>query len=135
VLSGFVDNWMAGQFDTAVSRWVYRHRWPHLILRRWVWFWTANRLDEPAGWRFRFHPGNRDLFYGLDVTRCGIVAFLAGQGAADLAPLICRGDEAITRFLPPGVEFRRTQVIAQGAPYCDFRYHNVPAPPRQDVPA
>jgi hypothetical protein len=100
---------------------VYRHRLSHLLLRR-AWFASANQLDEPDGWLFRYHVGRPGLFYGVDVTRCGILRFLAAQGAPELAPLMCRGDYQITRYLPPGVTFERSQVIAEGASYCDFRY-------------
>jgi hypothetical protein len=116
---------MDGQFDTAVARWVYAHRVPHLLVRRW-WFWMANVLNEPMGWRFRFSRPGPGVFYAVDVTRCGIVRFLVAQGAAELAPLMCRGDYQITRFLPRGVRFARTQVIADGASYCDFRYLDSP---------
>lgn len=125
ILSGFVSAWMQGQFETCPARWVYAHRRPHLLLRR-CWFISANLVNEPAGWRFRFVPGRPGLFYGVDVTRCGIATFLAAQGAADLGPLLCRGDHEITCYLPPGVRFERTQVIAEGAPYCDFRYLDSP---------
>jgi hypothetical protein len=121
VVSGFVANWMDGQFDRALVRWAYAHRVPHLLLRRW-WFWTANLLDEPNGWRFRFLKRAPGRFYGVDVTRCGIVRFLVAQGAPELAPIMCRGDYQIAKYLPPDVTFERTQVIAEGAPHCDFRY-------------
>ncbi|WP_340681417.1 L-2-amino-thiazoline-4-carboxylic acid hydrolase [Amycolatopsis coloradensis] len=121
LISRFVSRWMDGQFDTAVSRWGYARRGPHLLFRR-FWFSTANILDEPDGWRFRFRRGEPGLFYGVDVTRCGIVRFLVDQGPPELAPLLCQGDFRITRYLPTGVAFERTQVIAEGAPFCGFRY-------------
>ncbi|WP_346109852.1 L-2-amino-thiazoline-4-carboxylic acid hydrolase [Nonomuraea maheshkhaliensis] len=125
LIERFVACWMRGQFASPVVRWIYRHRWAHLLLRRW-WFWTANLLDEPAGWRFRFLRGDEDLFYGVDVTRCGIVRFLSQQGAPELDPLMCRGDFQITAFLPAGVTFARSQTLAERAPHCDFRYLTVP---------
>lgn len=121
LISRFVANWVDGQFGTGPSRWIYRHRLSHLLLRRW-WFWTANRADDPDGWRFQFIKGGPGLFYGVDVTRCGIVLFLAAQGAPELGPVMCRADYQIARYLPPGVTFHRTQVIAEEAPFCDFRY-------------
>jgi hypothetical protein len=120
-LSSFVNAWMRGQFESGAVRWVYAHRWTHRLLRRY-WFASANLLDEPDGWRFRFLPARSGLFYGVDVTRCGIVTYLTANGAADLAPMLCRGDHAITCYLPPGVRFERGQVIAEGAAICDFRY-------------
>jgi hypothetical protein len=63
------------------------------------------------------------LFYGVNVTRCGLAKYLNQEGAPELASVICRGDHHIEKYLPRGVEFKRTQVIAEGAPYCDFRYY------------
>ena len=121
IVSGFVGAWMRGQFESGAVRWVYAHRWSHLLLRR-SWFASANARDEANGWSFRFIPGGAGLFYGVDVARCGIVTFLTANGAAELGPILCRGDYAIARYLPSGVRFERSQVIAEGAPFCDFRY-------------
>ncbi len=121
LMSRYVANWTDGQFSSVLSRWIYGHRLSHLLLRRW-WFWTANRADDPDGWRFRFIKDGPGLFYGVDITRCGIVRFLAAQGAPELGPVMCQADYQIARYLPPRVTFRRTQVIAEGAPFCDFRY-------------
>jgi hypothetical protein len=59
----------------------------------------------------------------VDVTRCGIVDYLVKQDAAELAPILCRGDFHITKYLPQGIAFNRTRVIAEGGEYCDFRYY------------
>lgn len=92
-------------------------------------------VDEPGGWRFRFAKDGPGLFYAVDVTRCGIVRFLTAEGAPELAPLLCGGDYQIGKYLPPGVTFQRTQVIAEGAPFCDFRYLNSTSPPPKMVSA
>jgi hypothetical protein len=130
----FVDIWMDGQFDTWIARAVYGNRLLHRLYRRW-WVWSANRADEADGWRFTYVPPRGALYYGIDVTRCGIVTFLARQGAAELAPVLCRGDLRIRKHLPRGVEFRRTGVLAEGAPVCDFRYYaSPPGRGKADVP-
>jgi len=79
-------------------------------------------MDEPDGQKFEFLPPAGDLYYGVNVVRCGMVKFLSQMGAPEIGPLLCRGDLHTQRYLPKGV-FRRTQVIAEGGPYCDFRYY------------
>ena len=122
LLQSFVDNWMDGQFERWISRKVYANRTLHLLFRHW-WFRSANRVDELDGWRFQMIAPEKNLFYGVNVTRCGVVNYLVTQGAPELAPIMCRGDFQITKHLPRGVEFKRTRVIAEGGEYCDFRYY------------
>jgi hypothetical protein len=123
LVQSFVNNWMDGQFDRWIARKAYANRSLHLLFRRW-WFRSANRVDELDGWRFEMAPPEKGLFYGVNVTRCGIVNYLVNQGVPELAPIMCRGDFHITKYLPRRVEFKRTQVIAEGGEYCDFRYYN-----------
>lgn len=122
LVQSFVNNWMDGQFDRWIARKFYAQRTLHLLFRRW-WFRSANRVDELDGWRFQMTSPEKNLFYGVNVTRCGVVNYLVKQSAPELAPIMCRGDFQITKYLPQGIEFKRTQVIAEGGEYCDFRYY------------
>lgn len=118
----FVNNWMDGQFDRWIARKVYANRFLHRLYRM-RWFLTVNQADEAAAQKFEIIPPQGNLFYGVNVVRCGVVKYLATEGAPELAPLICRGDNHIGKYLPRNVEFKRAHVIAEGAPYCDFRYY------------
>jgi hypothetical protein len=122
LIQPFVNNWMDGQFDRWIARRVYANRTLHRMYRRW-WFSDINRADEPDGQKFEFLPPAGDLFYGVNVTRCGMLKFLTRMGAPELTPFICRGDFHIYKYLPNGIEFKRTQVIAEGGERCDFRYY------------
>jgi hypothetical protein len=122
LIQPFVNNWMDGQFDRWIARRVYANRTLHRMYRRW-WFSDINRADEPDGQKFEFLPPAGALFYGVNVTRCGMLKFLTRMGAPELAPFICRGDFHIYKYLPKGIEFKRTQVIAEGGERCDFRYY------------
>lgn len=122
LIQPFVDNWMDGQFDRWIARAVYANRTLHLLYRR-TWFADINRADEPDGQKFEFLPPAGDLFYGVNVIRCGMGKFLAQMGAPEIAPFLCRGDLHIQKYLPKGIVFKRTQVIVEGASYCDFRYY------------
>jgi hypothetical protein len=121
LIQPFVDNWMDGQFDRRIARVVYANRALHRLYRRY-WFATTNRADEPDGQRFEYLPPAGDLYYGVNVVRCGVVKLLNAQRAPEIAPFVCRGDDHIRKYLPRGVDFRRTQVIAEGGALCDFRY-------------
>jgi hypothetical protein len=122
LIQPFVNNWMDGQFDRWIARTIYANRTLHRIYRRW-WFADINRADEPDGQKFEFLPPAGNLYYGVNVTRCGMVKFLNRMGAPELGPFICRGDYHIQKNLPPGIEFKRTQVIVEGGQCCDFRYY------------
>ena len=122
LIQPFVNNWMDGQFDRWIARRIYANRTLHRMYRRW-WFSDINRADEPDGQKFEFLPPAGDLFYGVNVMRCGMLKFLARMGAPELTPFICRGDFHIYKYLPDGIEFKRTQVIAEGGERCDFRYY------------
>lgn len=122
LVQAFVNNWMDGQFD----RWIARQVWANPVLHRLYrvrWFRAVDRADEPDGQWFEYVEPQGNLFYGVNVPRCGLVKYLNREGAPELASVICRGDHHIEKYLPRNVEFKRTQVIAEGAPYCDFRYY------------
>jgi L-2-amino-thiazoline-4-carboxylic acid hydrolase len=122
LITPFVDNWMDGQFDRWIARKVYANRTLHLLYRRW-WFYDVNRADDPDGQKFEFLPPSGDLFYGVNVTRCGLMKFLTRMGEPELTRYICQGDFHIQKYLPKGIAFKRTQVIAEGGAFCDFRYY------------
>lgn len=121
-VQSFANNWMEGQFDRWIARFVYANRILHRAYRL-KWFRTANKVDEPDGQKFEMIANEPNLYYGVNVTRCGIVKFLKQENAPEIAHLLCNGDYHICRFLPRGIEFRRTKVIADGATVCDFRYY------------
>ncbi len=122
LIQPFVNNWMDGQFDRRIARTVYANPTLHLFYRRW-WFNRVNRADESDGQKFEFLPLAGDLFYGVNVVRCGIAKFLSQMGAPEIIPFICQGDIHIQKYLPKGITFERTKTIGAGDSYCDFRYY------------
>jgi hypothetical protein len=112
---------MDGQFDRWIARKVYANPLLHRLFRL-QWFRSSNKADESDGQRFEILKQKGNLFYGMNVTRCGVVKYLDREGAPELAILTCRGDDQIVKFLPKNIAFQRSQVIAEGAPHCDFRY-------------
>jgi hypothetical protein len=58
-----------------------------------------------------------------NITRCRYAEFFKGLGEPELGGiLLCDSDFHIAEIGAANVEFKRTQTIMQGAPYCDFRY-------------
>lgn len=58
-----------------------------------------------------------------NVTRCSYAEFFKALGEPELGRfLLCDLDHDVAEIGAPDVEFKRTQTIMQGAPYCDFRY-------------
>lgn len=58
-----------------------------------------------------------------NVTRCAYAEFFKSLGEPELGGiLLCDSDFHIADVGGPDVDFKRTQTIMQGAPYCDFRY-------------
>lgn len=121
LMQSFVNNWMDGQFEKRLARKIYANPILHRLFRK-FWFAMCNRAGEPDGQKFEYLPPQGNLFYGVNVIQCGNVKFLEQMGMPEIGPLLCEGDRQICKYLPPGVDFRRTQTIAEGAAYCDFRY-------------
>ena len=58
-----------------------------------------------------------------NVIRCQYAEFFKSLGEPELGGiLLCDSDFHIADVGGSNVEFKRTQTIMQGAPYCDFRY-------------
>jgi len=58
-----------------------------------------------------------------NITRCQYAEFFKSLGEPELGGiLLCDSDFHIADVGGANVEFKRTQTIMQGAPYCDFRY-------------
>ncbi|NAY90785.1 hypothetical protein GTQ34_02540 [Muricauda sp. JGD-17] len=121
LIQPFVNMWMDAQFNSWTVRKVYGSRFLHRLYRRY-WFARTNKVNDLEGQRFEYVRPYGDLFYGVNVTRCGHVNFLKKMNAPELAPFMCQADFYIQKFLPKGIKFERSQVIAEGASYCDFRY-------------
>ena len=60
-----------------------------------------------------------DFEFGVDYTECGIVKYLAREGAPELAPYLCWLD--YPQFAAMRLRLDRTETLAQGGQRCDFR--------------
>ena len=57
---------------------------------------------------------------GYNYHRCGICRLCMDEGCFELAKYLCRLDFVMADMM--GMKLERTQTIAEGADYCDFRY-------------
>jgi hypothetical protein len=76
----------------------------------------------------------------FNVVRCRYAEMYRALGLADLgASLSCQRDFALIEGFNPEIKLMRGQTLMQGAPYCDFRFRRVEAPPNDstgpDVPS
>ena len=62
----------------------------------------------------------KEFDWGVDYVGCGNYNFMKAQGAEEFAPYVCMSDIALGDALGWGLI--RTQTIADGCQYCDFRF-------------
>jgi len=66
-------------------------------------------------------PGPGDNFeFGINYRACGFCKFAAKHGDQDILPNICAVDSAA--YAVRGIHLDRTQTLASGATYCNFRF-------------
>jgi len=66
-------------------------------------------------------PGPNDTFeFGVNYRSCGFCKFASEHGDLDILPHICGLDFAAYDLR--GIRLERTQTLAHGAPYCNFRF-------------
>ena len=61
-----------------------------------------------------------DFVLGYDYHTCGICNLCRDEGCFELAKYLCRMDYVLADMM--GMKLTRTQNIAEGGKYCDFRY-------------
>ena len=87
-----------------------------------------NETNYPENWKFEFIDENKSKF-GMNIHECALHKFYKKHGGEELLPYICMSDYAIY-YLIKNVEMKRTQTIAGGADFCDFRLQKGGATPR-----
>ena len=81
----------------------------------------SQKKEYEFDWVSEYVEGDGEEFqYGLNMHECGAVKFWKKQGLEEFVPYLCLSDW-IT-WQRSNVIASRTQTIASGADYCDFRY-------------
>lgn len=70
---------------------------------------------------------NDDFELGYDYHTCGICSLCRDEGCFELAKYLCRMDYVLADMMH--MRLVRTQTIAEGATYCDFRYSRIDSTP------
>jgi len=64
-----------------------------------------------------------DTAFAINMTRCQFAEYFHEIGEPEIGALLtCGVDFATQAKLRPNWEFKRTQTLTKGAPYCDFRW-------------
>jgi len=115
----------ASFYDSVPTRWLMRWQGRRLLGRK---FQDQRRHAAaisqqrryPDDWVFEVVEGDGQAFaFGVDDTECGVVKYLAREGAPELAPYLCWIDYPL--FAAMHVRLDRTETLAQGGQRCDFR--------------
>ena len=80
---------------------------------------SRKRLYE-NDWVVDILPGNGEYDLGYDYHECGACKLCKDEGCPELAAYICKMDFVLADMM--NMKLVRTGTIAEGAPYCDFRY-------------
>ena len=91
---------------------------------------AMNEKKYENNWIMEFVDGDKKTFnWGINAHQCAIHKFYLENGGEELAPYICLQDYAMHQpFKKKG--FRRSQTLAGGGEYCDFRLKKGKSTPR-----
>jgi hypothetical protein len=115
----------ASFYNSVPTRWLMRWQGRRLLSRT---FQDQRRHEAaisqqrryPEDWVFEVVEGDgHDFDFGVDYTECGVVKYLAREGAPELAPYGCWVDYPL--FAAMHLRLDRTETLAQGGQRCDFR--------------
>jgi L-2-amino-thiazoline-4-carboxylic acid hydrolase len=113
----------------------YLNKTPKPLLKLMGWWkftpFAKNRLKNRAAQSQQRHYPNDFVFFfvegdgknfdwGVDYTECAICKLYKQEGAENFARYLCPLDVAMSERMGLGLE--RTQTLAEGAGYCDFRF-------------
>ena len=82
----------------------------------------SQQRDQPFDWVCEYVDGgdNEDFAYGMNMMQCGNVDLWKKYGIEQYTPYLCLVDWP--GWKASEIEASRTQTLAHGASYCDFRY-------------
>jgi hypothetical protein len=106
-------------------------RWKRWLLRRFMFSGLVRKIVERRArkqqkvrfgdFEVEYVVGEGDDFdWGVDYLQCGNHSFALQHGGAEFAPYICMSDIALSDAMGWGLI--RTQTLADGCRYCNFRF-------------
>jgi hypothetical protein len=86
---------------------------------------VMDRLFPAPGWQYEVTEDNAKSF-AFNIHHCFYHEVLKHYDATELTPVFCKLDDYVMAAMPPSIRWERTQTIAEGAEFCDFRWDYVP---------
>lgn len=93
---------------------------PKKMPARLQWSEESHKHKYENDWVVDILPGTAEYDLGYDYHECGICKLCQDEGCPELAAYLCRMDYVLADIMH--MKLVRTGTIAEGAPYCDFRY-------------
>lgn len=93
---------------------------PGKLSGRMRWAEESHKRKFENDWVVDVLEGNGQYELGYNYHECGICRLCQDEGCFELAKYLCRLDFVLADIM--GMELLRTQTIAEGADFCDFRY-------------
>lgn len=90
------------------------------IPRRLKWAEESKKRINENNWVLDVLPGCEEYNLGYNYYECGICKICKDEGCFELAKYLCQLDFMMADLM--NAKLVRTQTIAEGADYCDFRY-------------
>jgi len=105
--------------------------WRRRLIKRLMFSWVVKKMFERRAqkgengnfgdFEVEYMAGHRGEYdFGVNYLRCGNIEFMKKHGGEEFAPYICMSDIALSDAMGWGL--KRTQTLADGCPYCDFRF-------------
>ena len=93
---------------------------PKRMPARFKWSEDSHKRRYENDWVVDILPGNGEYDLGYDYHECGVCKLCRDEGCPELAAYLCRMDYVLADIM--NMKLVRTGTIAEGAPFCDFRY-------------
>lgn len=84
------------------------------------WSEASHQRKYENDWVVDIVEGCEDYELGYDYRECGVCKLCQDEGCPELAKYLCQLDFVMADIM--GMVLVRTQTIAEGAEFCDFRY-------------
>ncbi|MCC5812685.1 MAG: L-2-amino-thiazoline-4-carboxylic acid hydrolase [Ectothiorhodospiraceae bacterium] len=105
--------------------------WKRHLIKRLMFSWVVKKLFEKrekkgaygkfGDFEVEYLAGNSAEYdFGVNYLGCGNIEFVKKHGGEEFAPYICLSDIALSDAMGWGL--KRTQTLADGRNYCDFRF-------------
>ncbi|MCD8028878.1 MAG: L-2-amino-thiazoline-4-carboxylic acid hydrolase [Erysipelotrichaceae bacterium] len=90
------------------------------LVKRKKWEKESHLKIHENDWVVNVLANGENYTLGYDYLECGICKLCKDEGCFEIAKYLCKLDFILANIM--GMDLKRTNTIADGAEYCDFRY-------------